>query len=753
MELTSRRLAALFAFCVAAATSVARPPESPDEMAAEMERWLVEGAGARFPGGMADPARDADAIAFVDETWPIPFQERVGEAITLRVSPETGCYEFANPDGTVFWTVVPVAPLTWNWISPFRSPLHPDTQELYSPFRLAREWRLLSPADLDSRAGTARNAETLATRRSSLVIRGAGDPATNLCFTAFAYTETNLYFNAAWPTNETLPESVVDLYGSTNLLEPRWTFLSSHPATNPPVPFSVDPATLPWYVEPTQHVHDATCVSITNVVLSPLDGTTVYTNALWSCETNRAPGACGFFRLGTHCDSDGDGLPDARETLVAGTDPASPDTDGDGVPDDLTAEEWLSHPLWAHNGDCTNLVIFLYEPITNGVAALRFDDLCIPLATNAGPWCLCIPTNAVVDCRLVAEPGVVVMLWYGPPEAAVPTRSLVPGWSVPASVAVPIWCDAPMAVFGGNDWGGGSCRFARPTLRVRTGEPGQDGGLGVCVHAPDGVARFSWSVEPAVCTGLVAVGTGAVETDESGPGFSIDVSDAVPGPAGTRGGVLSVHSWQQPFFGTPVLWGELSEAVSAHLCERWSDGLAFCLSCGGFHRPPASPSCLHAAWCATKSSLETNCDCARPFVRIGGEGSFVLAADDGACCPVHAGASNPATLLQAPQGLGASVANGVLGVAPEARSPTIGGFVARYRILDGDGGVYRDRTARSTSRAAPTRTRSGSGTKAPPTPASSSPSPLRPTDRACLILHSALVTRRSLRRTRLPSPP
>ena len=63
MERTSRRLAPLFAFCVAAATSVARPPESPDEMAAEMERWLVEGAGARFPGGMADPARDADAIA------------------------------------------------------------------------------------------------------------------------------------------------------------------------------------------------------------------------------------------------------------------------------------------------------------------------------------------------------------------------------------------------------------------------------------------------------------------------------------------------------------------------------------------------------------------------------------------------------------------------------------------------------------------------------------------------------------------
>ena len=681
--------------CAAAGLAVAGgPPASPTEAAARLEARMAAGEGVLLPDADAELVRHAGTIDLAEGDWPAAFHARAGGTICVAVSPLTGDYGFFDESGECFFTLVPVLPTTENWVAPFRRAEEgsfPD-DDLYAPWRLVDVWSLshAESAEYVSHAESAENAASLVTRHSSLVTRGAARPATNLSFTAFSFTETNLLFVAAWPTNEALPDATLDLYGSTNLLDPRWLFLSSHPATNPPVPFSVDPATLPWYVEPTQHVHDATCVSITNVVLSPLDGTTVYTNALWSCETNRAPGACGFFRLGTHCDSDGDGLPDARETLVAGTDPASPDTDGDGVPDDLTAEEWLSHPLWAHNGDCTNLVIFLYEPITNGVAALRFDDLCIPLATNAGPWCLCIPTNAVVDCRLVAEPGVVVMLWYGPPEAAVPTRSLVPGWSVPASVAVPIWCDAPMAVFGGNDWGGGSCRFARPTLRVRTGEPGQDGGLGVCVHAPDGIARFTWSVEPAVCTGLVAVGTGAVETDESGPGLSIDVSDAVPGPAGTRGGVLSVHSWQQPFFGTPVLWGELSEAVSAHLCERWSDGLAFCLSCGGFHRPPASPSCRHAAWCATKSSLETNCDCARPFVRIGGEGSFVLAADDGACCPVHAGASNPATLLQAPQGLGASVANGVLGVAPEARSPTIGGFVARYRILDGDGGVYRD---------------------------------------------------------------
>ena len=40
------------------------PPASPWEMAAATERWLVEGAGARFPEGMAFPAREADRFVW-----------------------------------------------------------------------------------------------------------------------------------------------------------------------------------------------------------------------------------------------------------------------------------------------------------------------------------------------------------------------------------------------------------------------------------------------------------------------------------------------------------------------------------------------------------------------------------------------------------------------------------------------------------------------------------------------------------------
>ncbi len=273
---------------------------------------------------MENPARDGESLVFVDETWPRAFQVRIGEPIFLRVSPTTGCYEFEDSDGSVFWTVVPYTPLTWNWISPFRSPFRPDTQNLYSPFRLVREWRLTTPELEEMRLVPIRRAPLRATPPG---------PVTNLCFTGFVFTETNLFFTAAWPTNETLPDSTLDLYGSTNLLDSRWLFLSSHSAITTPVVFAVECGSLPWPAATTQHVHGAACLVETNIVLSPLDGTTVYTNVVWSCDAPRPSPPPGFFRLGTRRDSDGDGLPDAFETLVLGTSTNAVDTDLDGLSD------------------------------------------------------------------------------------------------------------------------------------------------------------------------------------------------------------------------------------------------------------------------------------------------------------------------------------------------------------------------------------------------------------------------------------
>jgi len=299
-------------------------PSSPWEMAVETERWLVDGAGARFLPGMEDPARDGDSFVFVDETWPRAFQARIGDPVFLRVSSTTGCYDFEDADGSVFWTVVPYAPLTWNWISPFRSPLRPDTQNLYSPFRLVREWRLTTPEIEEMR--------TVPMRRAPLRSAPPG-PATNLCFTAFAITNDVLFFTVDWPTNNVLPDDTLDLYGKSNLLSSSWLFLSSPPATNKPAVFSVPMSELPWHDATPLHAHDESCGISTNIVLSPLDGTTVYTNVVYERGVPDPIRPPGFFHVGTHDDTDGDGLPDAYELLVTLTDPLDGDSDGDGLSD------------------------------------------------------------------------------------------------------------------------------------------------------------------------------------------------------------------------------------------------------------------------------------------------------------------------------------------------------------------------------------------------------------------------------------
>ena len=298
-------------------------PASPWEMAVSTERWLVDGAGARFPDEMATPARESNNLVFVDEDWPLSFQNRIGEEIVLRISPDTGCYEFEDADGIVFWIVVPYAPLTWNWISPFRSPLCPDTQNLYSPFRLMREWRLTTPEIEEPRKVPMHRAPL----RSALP-----GPVTNLCFTAFAITNNVLFFTVDWPTNEALPEAVVDVYCSTNGLN-RFPFVvHTNPATNPPVSFSFLQSLVPNYGAASAPVHSPECEYVTNIVMSPLDGNTVYTNATWNCSHERS-GEAAFFQLGTRHDTDGDGLFDAFEKLSKGTNPALSDTDCDGLSD------------------------------------------------------------------------------------------------------------------------------------------------------------------------------------------------------------------------------------------------------------------------------------------------------------------------------------------------------------------------------------------------------------------------------------
>ena len=568
-------------------------------MTSFLERRIVAGEGVMFPGDDLSAPLDPP-VAVLDETWPDAFLERIGETIRVRVSPETGFYEFTDESDAVFWVEVPFAPIVQNWVAPFLRPFADPSpaDDLLAPWHLAAWWRLAESAEQLSHAEFAESAEPCRAVVSHAEFaeffdldfgfvdndgqlrfvdnpRGIADPATNLCFAAFSFSETNLLFTATWPTNDPLPEATLDLYASTNLLDAHWSFLSSHPATNPPVCFAVAMNLVPGWGSAAAHVHDATCPVVTNVVLSPLDGTTIYTNVAYGCDPPSRNEAV-FFRLGTRLDTDGDGLPDAFETLVSLTDPSDPDTDGDGIPDGTTAADWLANPLWATNSESANLVINLYANLSPGARpVLKLGDLVIPLATTNGPFLFRLPPGELVPCQLVADDSHPTMLWYGTSEAYSDGAFY---WGIPETVSTPLWCDEPSAVFGGNI-GGGVCHFAVPVLSLSSREPASEiqpplrsipvlsasDVCHLCVHSTNEILRFDWTVRPAEVVGTVTPwATGDVLIDGQTVVLPLNPPGSEPEAEGTFG---IGGNCQQSIWNDGVFQGVLETELSAHPCD------------------------------------------------------------------------------------------------------------------------------------------------------------------------------------------
>ena len=551
--------------------------DSPLSMAAALETRMAAGDGVTLPDPATEIVRHAGAIDLARGEWPAEFLARTGETVCVAVSPLTGNYEFFDESGDCFFTLVPVLPTTENWVAPFHHAeggTSPD-DDLYAPWRLVDVWTL-------SHAESAKAAELnldLRFLNNGGQLRFVNNPdPTNLCFTAFAYTATNLYFTAAWPTNEPLPDATLDLYGSTNLLDPRWLFLSSHPATNPPAEFIVAHASLPWYVAPTQHVHDASCESITNIVASPLDGITIYTNTFWSCSTNRTPSPPGLFRLGTRLDTDGDGLTDAAELLVHGTRPDRLDSDGDGVPDGIEPSLWWSNPLWATNAEDADFIVDLVAP-TDGSAetVLTMDGLRIPLSPAAGPWYFKLPPGQVVSCS-ASSSGSFFVLWCGAPGGSF----LDPD----TTFEKPLWTDG-IENIAGYHTGPGSCSLAVPVLTIEPVFPPEDptnsvAGMGshwtdsgsICVHEPDGILRYTWNISPAIVgQGRQPVVTGPLRLDSAG--LYADVS----GTTGEQEGAFELADTRLPLSGN--LWGPLYTNVVDHRCTATYQ-VPYCSVCGRY---------------------------------------------------------------------------------------------------------------------------------------------------------------------------
>ena len=405
---------------------------SPDSMAAHLEQTLVQGSGVLFPDEELPAALHCGSIA-VDDSWPAGFLDRVGETVSVSISPDTGLYDFRDGDGTLFWIEVPFAPLTSNWIAPFLHPFGGGDADLLSPFRLTETWTLVSETRLADGANLAKG------------VTGANlPPPSDLRFTSFTLTPSNLTFTADWPTNDSPiglppPGGILDLYCATNLTEYPWAILHAETGvTNPPVEFTISGALVPGWNAATGHVHDVTCPVVTNVVLSPLDGEGVYTNIVYGCGYSPPPPEAGFFRLGTRFDTDGDGLPDAYESLSLGTDASLADSDADGMGDAFDVDPLAAASPATPEDVAANLTSLALLPPLSAVA-LPFNAATGVVASlpaiavnRTGTWqqyyLSGAPSNAVpvlatnASLSVFGASGQQTLVTYGPAELSLAPR-------------------------------------------------------------------------------------------------------------------------------------------------------------------------------------------------------------------------------------------------------------------------------------------------------------------------------------------
>ncbi len=326
----------------------------PADLAEDLAALVAEGKGVLMPNLAAPHVEDRGVMELVGD-FPasflaglVPVEEHgvTVYPVAIRIDETTGNAVFFNAAETPFYTVPRVAPVNWFAL------LHPllATNPWFAESRVVAQWTLVPSESLDAYFAAA--------KAPPPPLRSLPAPAgleiTNLMFTAITMSESNVVLEVAWPTNDIPDGEPLDLYFSPELATNVWTLLDSATPTDPTnVTFTVDGADLPGFIrDTTPHIHDASCIPITNIVQSVFLTGEVETNIVYSCATNPAPpGAAGFFRVGTRHDSDGDGLPDAYESLVSGTDPHLGDTDGDGLRDDTELDAETNPCLADTDGD------------------------------------------------------------------------------------------------------------------------------------------------------------------------------------------------------------------------------------------------------------------------------------------------------------------------------------------------------------------------------------------------------------------
>ncbi len=209
-----------------------------------------------------------------------------------------------------------------------------EAQQYFRPSHVVLKGAFLFEEDIDAYRAAKAIAESLFPAPKSTPL---AFPVTGLAFTAFSATPSNVNFTLAWPSGQTFTSNSIDLFAARTLgVSNVWSSVFRYdlsdilPVTNafsdmiqetslPPLPF-FDPA---W-------THS---ITVTNIVPLPPDGTETATNMVTVATGPKPPSAAAFLRAADLYDGDGDGLTDAYERYVSGTDSGLFSTAGDGTGD------------------------------------------------------------------------------------------------------------------------------------------------------------------------------------------------------------------------------------------------------------------------------------------------------------------------------------------------------------------------------------------------------------------------------------
>ena len=312
---TSLRVHAPAEFADAVAEAVASGPCGTVGSPVVLDRTTLVRTLVDFPADFLDGLVPAIRYGFV--SYPV----------SVQLDPVSGAALFRNAEDTVFYTLTP---------PPGTSALATFLPQGTDPAGVVVHWRVL-PEEWGNGSSRLNATPPLRTGGSDEVFR----------FSAIDCLTNGVSLTLAWPTNTVFPDGVIDLYFAEALHGP-WGVLRTLdvPETNATASVFLDPAEIPSYTNGAPpHVHDTGCSLVTNIAPNIFSGGGAVTNVRWSCSTNTGHrvGPSGFFRAGTRQDTDADGLPDAFETIVLGTDPldaldALADPDADGLPN---VYEWV----------------------------------------------------------------------------------------------------------------------------------------------------------------------------------------------------------------------------------------------------------------------------------------------------------------------------------------------------------------------------------------------------------------------------